>query len=239
MSRRELIIYGLAFVVSAALHIGLFEGLGSAARSAPSRAKVLEFAVIEPPPPPPPEPEPKPKPKPPPPKEVDLTEVKQLPEVPPPPNTEAVEEPVEEARPVFGITMSSTVGPGTGSGFSVRIGNTLMKDPDEAFTPPEEVKVFKPVPLHKVTRMPKRIDECMADYPPAAKQLGIEGRVKLEVEIQTDGTVGGVRVVSGLGHGLDDAAVLALRKCRFQPAESGGRAVPTRIIYTYTFFLED
>ena len=109
-------------------------GLGYAARQGKhERARILEFAVVEPPPPPEPEPEPE-KPKPPRPADVDLTKVKApIEEVAPPPNTDAGEVEPESAPPVFGVTMSSVVGPGSGSGFRVRVGNTLMKDPEEEF----------------------------------------------------------------------------------------------------------
>ncbi len=244
MSRNEIISYGIAIALSAIVHIGLFEGLGHAARMGQhERARVLEFSVLEPPPPPEPEPQqPKPEVPEPPPPEVDLTKV-ELPEeeVPPPPNTDSGEAEPEEAPPIFGVSMSSVVGPGTGSGFRVRVGNTLMKAPEEEFTEPREVKAYKPVPLHKVTRRPTfERGVCKPEpYPPTAKKLGIEGRVELEVELRHDGTVGTVIVVSGLGYDIDAAAVEAIKNCPFEPGSISGRPVTTRIIIGITFIIED
>jgi len=51
--------------------------------------------------------------------------------------------------------MSSIAGPGAGSGFAVKVGNTLMKAPDEKYTPPADVKAYKPVPLHTVSKQPR------------------------------------------------------------------------------------
>ena len=165
------------------------------------------------------------------------------PELPPPPNTEPPADavPAEKAKPVFGISMSSVVGPGSGSGFSVRVGNTLMKEPEKELTRPEDVKAYRPpVPLHKVSKPPRpRGGPCKSPpYPPEAKQLGLEGRVQLEVELRPDGSVGQVKVLAGLGHGLDEAAVEAVRRCPFDPAEVDGEPVATRITYTFTFVIE-
>ncbi len=243
MSRNELISYSVAIALSAIMHIGLFEGLGHAARMGNhERARVLEFTVIEPPPPPP-EPEPsKPEIPEPPTPEIDLTKV-ELPaeEVPPPANTDSGEVEPEEAPPIFGVTMSSVVGPGSGSGFRVRVGNTLMKEREEQFTEPTKVKAYKPVPLHKVTRRPTFTrGVCKPEpYPPKAKKLGIEGRVELEVELCHDGTVGTVILLSGLGYDIDAAAIAAIKKCPFEPGSISDKPVTTRITVGITFIIED
>jgi hypothetical protein len=36
-------------------------------------------------------------------------------------------------------------------------------------------------------------------------------------------------VVSGLTHGLTEAAITALRECRFSPGKKSGEAVPVRV----------
>ncbi len=237
--RRDVLIYGLAVLLSLVGHAGIFEGLGRAARDAPPPlARAIELAVYEPPPPPPkprelPPPPPKPRVAP-----VDLTAMQKLPppESPPPPAQEAAPD-AEVARPVFGVTMSSVVRSGSGSGFTVRVGNTLMKEPEPELTPPEEVKAYAPVPLSKVTKLPRKIGECEA--PEGVLRLGIEGKVRLEVLVLETGEVGEVIVTSGISPAVDAAVVAALERCRFVPAQLGGRDVPTRIPYTYSFYLED
>jgi protein TonB len=49
--------------------------------------------------------------------------------------------------------------------------------------------------------------------------------VVLEIVIKSDGSVGEVKVLRGLGFGLDDRAVAAVRNWRFAPARRLGTAV--------------
>ena len=51
----------------------------------------------------------------------------------------------------------------------------------------------------------------------------------LDLVVGADGRVREVRVVSGLGHGLTEAAIAAAKACRFSPGEKGELAVPVRI----------
>jgi TonB family protein len=62
-------------------------------------------------------------------------------------------------------------------------------------------------------------------YSDAARMRGIEGVVTLEAVIGSDGTVRRLRVAKGLGHGLDENALLAVRDWRFVPARQNGTAV--------------
>jgi len=62
-------------------------------------------------------------------------------------------------------------------------------------------------------------------YSDAARARGVEGVVTLEARIAPDGTVKRLRVVKGLGYGLDENALLAVRDWRFLPAMSDGMAV--------------
>ncbi len=237
---RTLALYGAAVLLSLLGHALLLEGLGrAAARSEPKRDTVRAFELVRQPMPEPmtPEAQPKPKPQAITPKAVDLTEAARA-DATPPPNAPGTTPP-PQARPVFGVSLSSVVGPGTGGGFAVRVGNTVMKAPEDEFTRPEDVRAYAPVPLYKVSRLPAKRGECTAGYPPEAKQLGVEGQVLLDVDVLATGAVGNVVLVRGLGHGLDEAAIEALKKCAFDPAMAGGAPVPTRIRYTYTFIIED
>jgi TonB family protein len=64
-------------------------------------------------------------------------------------------------------------------------------------------------------------------YTPEARQLRLEGEVSLQVVFQADGTIHVVKVLRGLGHGLDEAAVQAANRVRFKPATRGGVPVDT------------
>jgi protein TonB len=76
-------------------------------------------------------------------------------------------------------------------------------------------------------------------YPPDAERAGIEGKVRLRVALDARGRVSSARVLRGLGHGLDEAAVEALtHRCRFTPAiATDGRAVAF-VIESYSFLFE-
>ena len=79
----------------------------------------------------------------------------------------------------------------------------------------------------------------MVPYPDEAAQLGIEGTVRLRIELDERGHVHDIKVLSGLGHGLDRAALYALKyKCKFSPAiATDGKAVPY-VIQEYKFNFE-
>jgi len=62
-------------------------------------------------------------------------------------------------------------------------------------------------------------------YTVEARKLGIEGEVLVEVIFRASGQVQTVRVVKGLGHGLDETALHAAEQIRFKPAMQEGRAV--------------
>ena len=93
-----------------------------------------------------------------------------------------------------------------------------------------------------VARMPDvDADACgrAIAYPPEAEAAGIEGDVRLRVSLTAEGRVSGVRVLSGLGHGLDQVAAEALRtRCRFSPAlDKAGKPVAF-VIRSYTFHFQ-
>ena len=81
--------------------------------------------------------------------------------------------------------------------------------------------VFKPTP----------------EYTAEARSARIEGTVSLELEFTAAGDVRILRVVRGLGHGLDEAAQQAALRIRFRPAESDGRPADSRATVHITFRL--
>jgi TonB family protein len=56
-------------------------------------------------------------------------------------------------------------------------------------------------------------------YTDEARRLHIEGEVLVEVIFQSDGEVRVVGIAKGLGHGLDESAIQAVKKIRFKPAQ--------------------
>lgn len=68
-------------------------------------------------------------------------------------------------------------------------------------------------------------------YTNEARLLKMEGDVVLEVVFLASGQLQVTRVVSGLGHGLDEAAIQAARQIRFRPAKRNGAPIdfPARV----------
>jgi TonB family protein len=74
-------------------------------------------------------------------------------------------------------------------------------------------------------------------YTQEARDLKLEGEVLLEVSFSANGTLHVNRVVRGLGHGLDEAAIAAANKIRFKPALRNGQPVDSTAIVHVTFQL--
>lgn len=69
------------------------------------------------------------------------------------------------------------------------------------------------------------LDWRRPSYTAEARDRQIEGDVLLETVFTSDGEVRILRVVHGLGYGLDENAVVAARAIRFTPARKDGRTV--------------
>jgi TonB family protein len=83
----------------------------------------------------------------------------------------------------------------------------------------------------EITSKPKPV------YTQEALQLKVEGEVLLEVLFGANGQLHVNRVVRGLGHGLDQAAVTAASQMRFKPAQRLGTAVDSTAIVHVVFQL--
>jgi TonB family protein len=74
-------------------------------------------------------------------------------------------------------------------------------------------------------------------YTDEARTLKLEGEVLLEVEFSANGQLHVDRVVRGLGHGLDEAAIAAANKMRFKPAMRNGQAMDSKAVVHVVFQL--
>jgi TonB family protein len=72
------------------------------------------------------------------------------------------------------------------------------------------------------------VREVKAEYTDEARRRGITGDIVLEIIVRRDGTVGEVTLLRGLGAGLEQRAVAAVRQWRFDPARR--RGVPVDVI---------
>jgi protein TonB len=84
---------------------------------------------------------------------------------------------------------------------------------------------------------PRLVREVKAEYTEEGRQRGISGEVVLEIVVRRDGSVGEVRVVHGLGAGLDQKAVQAVRQWGFHPARRQGVPVDVMVEVAVEFIL--
>jgi protein TonB len=77
-------------------------------------------------------------------------------------------------------------------------------------------------------------------YPPASRRANEEGTVRLKVLVDTSGRPKDVQVAQSSGFSrLDDAAKLAVRRWKFQPATNGGQAISVWTQVAVSFRLTD
>jgi len=206
-----------------------------------------------PPPPPRPEPEPAPEPEPPPrpkiqPKQASKPRVA-TPRVPPAPVEPApgpstnsdVPAPVIKL-PDLGVGGSGppaavgrptsrkvgTGGTGTNTGGGGKADSTGTGGP-----PPVSVSAIKTL------ARPLNADlDASKEYPEAAKRAGIEGKVKVRLTVDATGNVTKRRLITRLGHGLDELALKLALRLRFEPArDTNDRPVPSTVVWTFSFLL--
>jgi periplasmic protein TonB len=117
-----------------------------------------------------------------------------------------------------GTGLGSGDGPGIGEGEGGGTGGGPFR-PGSGITPPALLREVKP------------------DYTEEARRLGITGDVVMEIVVRRDGRVGDVRVLQGLGHGLNERAVAAVRQWLFSPATRRGAPVDVLVEVAMEFKL--
>jgi TonB family protein len=76
-------------------------------------------------------------------------------------------------------------------------------------------------------------------YTAEARQLHIEGEVLLDIMFAASGQIRVVRVVRGLGHGLDESAERAAEQIRFNPAKKDGQPYDSDAVVHIVFALAE
>ncbi|MEW5742432.1 MAG: TonB family protein [Myxococcota bacterium] len=89
-----------------------------------------------------------------------------------------------------------------------------------------------------LTKAPELLEFIPADYPPDAKAQGLTASVRLLVTIDETGAVADAVVPEPVGNGFDDAAIAAVKRFRFSPAEVDFKPAPVQIEYVYHFVLQ-
>jgi periplasmic protein TonB len=117
-----------------------------------------------------------------------------------------------------GAGMGEGDGPGIGPGSGGGTGGGPYR-PGSGVEPPTILREVKPT------------------YTELARSKGITGEVVLEVVVLRDGSVGLVRVLQGLGSGLNERAIEAVRQWRFAPARRMGHPVDVQVEIAVEFRL--
>lgn len=212
-------------------------GGGLKQRMPPSKAqrkgdRSLSSPMPDPPPAPPepmrePEPEPPPPTDPTPPVEAPVAVVKSDPQEQP----GVLEEP-KPAPPV------PSQGPGTGGGAGSGTGTGLGKGNGSGVGEGEGAGMGGgPYRPGSGIEPPSLLREVKPDYTEEARRRGVEGEVVMEIVVRRDGSVGDVRVLKGLGFGLDQRAVDAVRQWRFTAATRLGKVVDVLVEVSMEFKL--
>lgn len=147
------------------------------------------------------------------------------------------------AKGIKGTVASADFGngiatPGKGDGRSAGRGNAGVQtagfgSQEIAQNTPHvpKVDVGPPTTAVEITFKPNPV------YTNEARSLKLEGEVLLEVMFAANGQLQVNRVVRGLGHGLDEAAVAAANKMRFKPAMRSGQPLDSTAIVHVVFQL--
>jgi TonB family protein len=140
------------------------------------------------------------------------------------------------AKGAKGVVASAGFGNGVASGSPGGGGHGTVQqgmfDVKAADTPKvKQTAVTSNVKPVEILSVPKPI------YTDEARTRKIEGDVLVEVVFAASGEVKVVRVVRGLGYGLDEAAETAARQIRFKPAQQGGQPVDSPAIAHIKFEL--
>jgi protein TonB len=140
--------------------------------------------------------------------------------------------------PDFGLTLGGGVG----------AGGIAVPAPGQAAPAAQKTTKAAPKTLRKVPASaeascleelvkPKPITIPQPLYPAAARADGIAGKVRVELSVDEQGQVVSARVLEGLGHGLDDAALEAARAAHFEPAMRCGKPTKTTFVIGMRFTL--
>ena len=131
-----------------------------------------------------------------------------------------------------GVATGNSSGPISGSRGAVRQGGFGDADVVAASQPkPKSAEpVVKTLPA-EITFKPRPV------YTDEGRQLKIEGEVLLDVVFSSTGQIRIVKVVRGLGHGLDESAVRAAEKIQFKPALRDGHPADFEAVLHIVFQL--
>jgi periplasmic protein TonB len=160
---------------------------------------------------------------------------------PPEPQAPVAAAPVADA-PDFGLSLTGGV---DGTGFAMPAGGSTRP-------PALKPTTSKAAPKHlAAAATPAAVDPCedppakprprsvpQPGYTDAARAAGVEGKVRVQLSVDESGRVISVKLLQGLGHGLDEAALAAARQAEFEPALRCGKPSSATFTISMRFSLQ-
>ncbi len=235
---RASLLYLASFGAHAALAVGVISLKGARTYEDVSVA-VFEKAKAEPD-------KPKPPPPPPPPDEAPKAAAKAKVAAAPKPAAKPVDAPPPQAGaasgsdiPDFGLSLGGGTG---GGGLAVPAVGPKVDAPPAPTVQVSKKVLAAPVPTAAETcadppMKPKVLSITQPAYTAEAREASIAGRVRVELTVDASGHVSAARVLEGLGHGLDEAALACARAATFEPGTRCGKAAPATFVIAMRFAL--
>jgi TonB family protein len=87
------------------------------------------------------------------------------------------------------------------------------------------------------TEAAKLVRAAKPVYPPDAMRRFITGDVRISAEVEANGKIGKVSVISGPA-ALREAAIAAMKQYEYEPATKGGKAVASQVVVTIKFWFD-
>jgi periplasmic protein TonB len=222
------------FTVSVGVHAALAFGLGGLRSERTQAATAIEIAEVAAPKPPeavkidPPEPPPKEAPK--------QHRAAPRPAALPQPEAEQPQAAGLEDVPDFGLALEGVSGGGIAVPQAATQRSAAPSQPVQ-----KQLKSLAPVGKPALSgcsdapSKPRPISVPQPAYTEAARSAGIEGRVRVQLTVDEHGAVVNVKVLQGLGHGLDEAALNAAKAARFEAATQCGKPVSATFTISMRF----
>lgn len=140
--------------------------------------------------------------------------------------------------PDFGLSLGGASG---GAGLAVRPAARAEAAPAASVQVTKRLlAAAAPAPADACTEppvKPKVRSIAQPAYTAEAREANIAGKVRVELTVDVTGKVASARVLEGLGHGLDEAALAAARAATFEPGTRCGKASPATFVVAMRFAL--
>lgn len=150
------------------------------------------------------------------------------PEAPPPTATAPIAD-----LPDFGLSLSGGIDgtgvalPGGGNGRGPRAAGPAAKTAPRKLAAVDSALAGDPCQEPAAKPKPRSVPQPLGTE--AARAAGVEGKVRVELTVDESGRVSDVKLLQGLGYGLDEAALAAARRAEFEPGLRCGK--PTRATF--------